>query len=78
MSYNGFTIKKKCVCLRDSEMEGVPAKILGRATLNTNKILYNVLHWTYKLHNIGLTNKSDRFLLQNHSSMARGKENIWS
>ena len=42
-------------------MEGVPAKILGRATLNTNKMLYSI-YWTYKLHKIGLTNKSDRFL----------------
>ena len=29
--------------------------------LNTNKMLYNI-YWTYKLHKIGFTNKSDRFL----------------
>ena len=42
-------------------MEGAPAKILGRATLNTNKMLYNIYQMC-KLHKIGFTNKSDRFL----------------
>ena len=40
--WNLIVLQYKSICLiiRDSKMEGVPLKILGRATLNNSIILY--------------------------------------
>lgn len=45
MRYNVFIAKIICLSIRDSKIEGVPTKMLGRAPLRSEKLIKTGALW---------------------------------